>query len=113
VNHAVIARSTRPTIIKLFPGGEGRVLKANNVTVTVLTYQPGWRWSRQDPNMISEQWCRHGHQGYLQSGRMAVEFPDGSIAELSAGDAFELPPGHDQWTVGNEPCCLIEFAYRG
>ena len=34
---------------------------------------------------------------------------DGAEAEVGPGDAFVMPPGHDAWTVGTEPCVLLDF----
>jgi hypothetical protein len=35
---------------------------------------------------------------------------DGSEEEFRTGDVMMLPPGHDAWTVGDEPCDFIEFS---
>ena len=34
---------------------------------------------------------------------------DGPEAKVGPGDIFEMPPGHDAWTVGDEPCVLVDF----
>ena len=34
---------------------------------------------------------------------------DGSEDTFSKGDIMMLPPGHDAWTVGDEPCEFIQF----
>jgi hypothetical protein len=102
----------QPLILKLFDGGEGRVLRAGAITVTRLAYQPGWRWSDSHHEMIGMRWCQHGHRGYVISGALAVTFSDGERLELAAGDAFDLPPGHDQEVLGDEPCVLLEITVR-
>ena len=28
---------------------------------------------------------------------------------MSPGDAYLIAPGHDAWTVGDEPCVVVEF----
>ena len=33
-------------------------------------------------------------------------------ASTTAGDVFEVPPGHDAWVVGDEPWISIDFAGR-
>jgi hypothetical protein len=38
-----------------------------------------------------------------------VRMADGTEAELEAGHAFQIPPGHDAWVVGNEACVWVEF----
>jgi hypothetical protein len=35
---------------------------------------------------------------------------DGSAEEFSRNDVILLPPGHDAWTVGVEPCVFVEFS---
>jgi len=34
---------------------------------------------------------------------------DGTEVEIQAGDAFEIPPGHDAWVVGDEVWDTVEF----
>ena len=43
-------------------------------------------------------------------GRMKVVMDNGDEIEVKPGDAFHMPPGHDAWTVGNEPCVLLDFS---
>jgi hypothetical protein len=35
---------------------------------------------------------------------------DGSQQDFSRNDVMLLPPGHDAWSVGNEPCVFVEFS---
>jgi hypothetical protein len=35
---------------------------------------------------------------------------DGSEEEFGPGDIMMLPPGHDAWTVSDEPCVFVEFS---
>jgi len=35
---------------------------------------------------------------------------DGSEAEITPGDVFVLPPGHDAWVVGDEAVVAYDFA---
>jgi hypothetical protein len=30
--------------------------------------------------------------------------------EFGPDDAVVIPPGHDAWTVGDEPCIMLDFA---
>src|SRR5918997_5444365 len=53
---------------------------------------------------------RAHHIGYVLSGRMKVVMDDGTEAEAGAGDAAVIPPGHDAWIEGDEPCVWLEFA---
>ena len=29
---------------------------------------------------------------------------------MGPGDAVKIPPGHDAWVIGSEPCVLLDFA---
>lgn len=35
---------------------------------------------------------------------------DGSVEDFGKNDIMMLPPGHDAWTVGDEPCVFVEFS---
>jgi class 3 adenylate cyclase len=43
------------------------------------------------------------------SGRLGVDFSDGTAAEFGPGEVFDIPPGHDGYTVGDEPCVNVEW----
>jgi hypothetical protein len=34
---------------------------------------------------------------------------DGSTLDLEPGQVFEIPPGHDAWVVGGDPCRLLDW----
>jgi hypothetical protein len=50
------------------------------------------------------------HVAVVLSGTLHVVMDDGSAEEFSTGDVMLLPPGHDAWTVGHEPCVFVEFS---
>jgi class 3 adenylate cyclase len=35
---------------------------------------------------------------------------DGTTMVIGPGEAYEIPPGHDAWVVGDEAWCSVEFA---
>jgi len=41
---------------------------------------------------------------------MEFRMDDGSKAEFGPGGVGSIPPGHDAWTVGNEPFVCIDFS---
>jgi class 3 adenylate cyclase len=43
------------------------------------------------------------------SGRFGVLLRDGTTGEIGPDDVFEIPPGHDAWTIGTEPALMIEW----
>ena len=40
---------------------------------------------------------------------MHVVMDDGSEGEIGPGDFAAIAPGHDAWTVGDEPCIAVDF----
>ena len=44
------------------------------------------------------------------SGRQIIHMDDGTELEIGAGDIVSIPAGHDGWTVGDEPCVVLDFA---
>ena len=34
---------------------------------------------------------------------------DGTEGEAGPGDIAVIPPGHNAWVVGKEPCVMIDF----
>jgi uncharacterized cupin superfamily protein len=50
------------------------------------------------------------HKGYAISGRLHIRMADGSEFEIAAGDAHEIPSGHDGWVVGDEPYVAVDFS---
>jgi quercetin dioxygenase-like cupin family protein len=53
--------------------------------------------------------CQAPHFGYQISGRLHHVMADGTEHESGPGDIVVIPPGHDAWVVGNEPCVLIDW----
>ena len=58
---------------------------------------------------MGSEMCIRDSIGYCLSGRMSVRMEDGTIIELTPGTVFHIPPGHDAWTEGDEPCVEIDF----
>ena len=43
------------------------------------------------------------------AGRLHVAHDDAAEAEVGAGEAYNIQPGHDAWVVGDEPFIAYEF----
>lgn len=93
-----------------FPRFEAHVIELGDLTVGRLTSEPGWRWSEHVRPTVGGEWCQARHVGLVISGRLGIDFPDGTTVEFGPGDVFDVPPGHDGYTVGEEPCVQIEWA---
>ena len=53
--------------------------------------------------------CQAAHTCYFVSGRMRVVMDDGEALDYGPGDFAIMPPGHDAWIVGDEPCVVIDW----
>lgn len=99
----------RPDEVVEFPNVRTRIVDLGDLTVGELVSQPGWRWSQDVRPTVGGEWCQARHVGFVISGRLGVEFPDGSHFEFGPGDVFDIPPGHDGYTIGDEPCVQVEW----
>ncbi len=70
-------------------------------------FQPGWKWSQDVKPMVKTDSCQFLHKQYVESGKMHVVMDDGTEMDFEAGDVGVIPPGHDAWIVGDEPCVAI------
>jgi len=98
-----------PDDVVEFPKIRTRIVELGDLTVGELVSQPGWRWSKDVRPIVGGEWCQARHVGIIISGRLGIDFSDGTTAEFGAGDVFDIPPGHDGFTVGDEPCVQIEW----
>lgn len=88
-------------------GSKRTVVILNTVAIGRGEYLPGWRWSKHAGAQTGKS--SEAHIGYILSGQMAVRSPDGKELTVRTGDAFEMPPNHDAWVVGSEPCVALDF----
>jgi quercetin dioxygenase-like cupin family protein len=90
--------------------GSVEVVRIGGGVVGRVTFEPGWRWSEHVKPIAGTDSCQAGHLAYIVSGRQAVRMDDGTELEFGPGDVVAIPPGHDGWVVGDEPCVLLDFA---
>jgi class 3 adenylate cyclase len=81
-----------------------------DVTVGHVVMEPGWRWSTHVRPHVGGDWCEARHVGVVLSGRFEVMMRDGTTIQFGPLDAFEIPAGHDGYTLGDEPCVQIEWS---
>lgn len=100
-----------PQETRAFEKGMGRLELVNLEAGPVGrgTFQPGWRWSEHVKPIAGTESCQAAHQAYYISGRMKVVMDDGQEMEFGPGDVAMIPPGHDAWIVGDQPCVLIDW----
>jgi len=86
-----------------------QVVVLGEVYVARSVHEPGWKWSEHVKPVVGTPSCQHHHQGVVVSGQMEIETDAGARRRIGPGKAYEVPPGHDSWVVGNEPMVTIEF----
>ena len=89
--------------------GELQLVNTDSGAVGRATFAPGWRWSDHVKPIAQTESCQAPHLGYYVSGRMRVVMDDGEEIEFGPGDFAAIPPGHDAWVVGSEPCVVIDW----
>jgi hypothetical protein len=80
------------------------------VSVTRVTFDVGAKWSNDLKDYAGTDSCQLPHVALVLSGTLRVVMDDGSQQDFSKNDVMLLPPGHDAWSVGNEPCVFVEFS---
>ncbi len=96
--------------VRTFEHGTAEIATTGTITVSRLTFRPGWRWSNDVRPVAGTGSCMVHHKGVTISGRLHVVMDDGSEFEIGAGDVGEIPPGHDAWVVGDEPWVGVDFS---
>ena len=89
--------------------GQAEVVNVGGGTVLRATFEPGWRWSEHVKPIAGTESCQSPHFLYILSGRMRVVMDDGTEGEVGPNHVARIEPGHDAWTVGDEPCVGVDF----
>ena len=99
-----------PEEVRKFPNGKVELVTVGGVTFGKGTFQPGWKWSESVKPIVHTESCQATHTHMHISGRLHVKMDDGTEMEYGPGDVGIIPPGHDAWVVGSEPCVSIDFS---
>lgn len=102
-----VQRIDETTDLRSFPNGHAEIVSIAEAMVGRVTYEPGWRWSRDLAPVMGTPSCQLHHQGYVISGVMHMAMDDGPSLDIGPGSAFDVPPGHDAWVVGGEPWVAV------
>lgn len=98
-----------PDETKVTPKGKLQLVTVGGFTLGLRTLEPGWKWSESMQPVAKTDACEVRHIGYVISGRMGFLMNDGTKLEVAPGDAFDVQPGHDAWTVGDAPFVFIDL----
>jgi hypothetical protein len=85
------------------------VVNLGSASAARLTFQPGWKWSDCVKPVVGTTTCQVRHVGVVIDGRLHVAHDDGSHADVGAGDAYVIEPGHDAWVTGDDQFIAYEF----
>jgi hypothetical protein len=105
-------RFDRPDEVRSVEKARIELVELGELAVGRTVFEPGWRWSEHVKPIVGTESCQEHHIGYAVSGHLHIEMTDGASLEILGGDAFEVPPGHDAWVVGDEPSVSIDWAGR-
>ncbi len=104
---------TEPDEVRHFDHGHLEVVTVAGQQVGLATFQPGWRWSLHVRPVAGTPACQVHHVGYLLAGHLTVRLTDGTEASAGAGQVVSVPPGHDGWVIGDEPCVMLDWGGAG
>ena len=99
----------RPDEVRTFEKGKIDLANFGDLTVGRAAFQPGWSWEECVKPIAKTESCQAPHTQYIISGRMKVTMDDGSTEEFGPGDVMLVPPGHNAWVLGDEPCVNVDF----
>lgn len=105
----ILKRFEEPDEVRTFAKGRFELVRLGGMTIGRATYQPGWRWSVDVGAQQGASSCHVEHVGMVLSGRATAAMDDGTVIEMTPGDLFYVPPGHDSWVVGDEPYMSLHF----
>jgi hypothetical protein len=88
------------------------VVRVGATTAARMVLEPGWSWSECIKPVAGTDSCQTRHVGFVQAGILLLTHDDGSEAELRAGDAYVIEPGHDAQVVGDQQFIAYEFEPR-
>ena len=92
-----------------FEKGKVELVNFETVTIGKAVFEPGWSWEKCVKPIVKTNSCEAPHTSVIISGRMKVRMDDGTEAEGGPGDIAVIPPGHNAWVIGDEPCVMLDF----
>jgi len=93
-----------------FGGVTEELISMGGLTVSRSIQPPGWHWRKDFQPLVGGDWCEAHHVGIGLEGRQGIRLADGIEFELGPGELYDIPPGHEGWTIGDEPCVLLEWS---
>src|SRR5215471_8564171 len=92
ISEQILSRFASPDEVHCTALCRLELVRIAGTTVGRATCQPGWRWSDHIGRSLGQERCNVEQLGLVLQGAGAVEFADGKISVLRAGDVFYVPP---------------------
>lgn len=99
----------QPETVRKFGHGRIESVSLDESEIGRLTFDPGWRWSNDVRPIVGTDSCLNRHVGVCLEGTMHVQLDDGTTMDIKPRDAYEIPPGHDAWVVGDDVFVTYEW----
>jgi class 3 adenylate cyclase len=110
VAHVVSKSLDDPDEVRRVPRGTVEIYNLGEVVIGRTVWEPGWHWAEDVKPIAGTALCQYHHVGVCLSGTLGIRMEDGSTAEIGPGNAFDIPPGHDGWVIGQEPWVSYDVA---
>jgi len=101
----------QPEQAQKYEKGKAEFVSAGGITFERITTEPGWQWSKHVKPLAKTESCQKSHILYMISGRLHVRMDDGKEEEFGPGDIAVIPPGHDNWTVGDKAAVVLDITH--
>jgi class 3 adenylate cyclase len=98
-----------PDEVRTFAHGRVEIVQLDETSMGRFFHEAGWRWSVDVQPIVGTSWCEHRHLGYAIRGALHAVMEDGTSLDINTGDAYEIPPGHDAWVIGDETWETVEY----
>jgi class 3 adenylate cyclase len=98
-----------PHDVRSFPNGRLDLFNVGGIVMARTRFEPGWHWARDVQPLAGTASCRAHHVGVVLSGSLGVRMDDGGEFTIGPNSAYDIPPGHDGWVIGDEPWVTIDF----
>jgi hypothetical protein len=97
--------------VTTFPNGRVESVEIGNLVFRRATMATEWHWAEDEQSIVGADRCPKSHHIYVVAGTLGLELADGTITEVTEGQAVAIPPEHDSWTVGDENLVYIDVAF--
>jgi hypothetical protein len=84
------------------------LVNQGGMTFRRFTFESGFKAGIDLKEAFGIELCPVPHKLVVTSGRGVFKMTDGSEHEVGPWDVLEMDADHDFWTLGDEPCVMLE-----